>query len=487
MSITTKAAGVQAANAAINSYTDQRVALTLEHDETAKSLDRLRQELRNAPLELASLLLPHAELEHLSKLDQLLPGLGLRQARSAKEGERERFSRRLQEIESDIDFQNRETLRSDFNGELGHGLYALRASCAEAQERRDSLDGCKTFTFALNRQLDQSQGLSAFQSFWRVVTLSSVRENSARKSSCEKFGSPDWQSLVAEYDGLYERLAVDLPRLAQLEERRQRLDALEQEREEASRWTFHFEEQLTSHLKELFSDRVTTLKLDTLCSKTRGRAAMMVARLDALRAQVEYLQALANYLEGEATDRQARVAKLTYVRGRWARSYGPLRSDKTKWLVTVPAIKAESCDKCCRWSRRLRQNLEGYQDFESYAVYLSGIPGMLPYDAFAYGSSEAMPYEGFVRQVIPALERHRVVTGQLKADYAPFKAKDKERGSQGRDPREESGQYDNPQGDLEGSFETEVESERDSFDDDAALGAAAYYATASSMDYGDLS
>lgn len=483
MSITTKAAGARAAEAAMESYTTQHVALSAEQEETMRALTRLRAELRTAATELASLVLAHAEPEHLARLDSYLPGLGLKSARVLKEAERERLARRLGEIDTDPDFQNRQALLSDYNGELGHGLHALRASCAESQERRDSFDGCKTFVFALNSHLRQAQGASAFQSFWRAVTLSNVRESSARKSSCQKFGHSDWSSLVVEYDSLYERLAVDLPRLAQLEERRHRLEQLEAEREEAYRWATHFEEQLTVYLRELFAERVVTMRLDSLCARTRGRAALLVARLDVLRAQVAYLDALHAYLEGEATDRLARVSKLRYVRSRWARSYGPLRSDKTKWLVTVPAIKAESCEKCCRWSRRLRQNIESYQDYEAYASYLAGIPGMLPYDAFAYGSAEAMPYEGFVRQVLPALERHRRTSGQTRADYSAFKAKDKERGAQAKDPREEAGHYETSEGDLEEPFEIED----DSFDQNAAIGAAAYYSAASTTDYGDYS
>jgi hypothetical protein len=487
MSITNKGAGAKAAEQAIESYRRQRDDMVAERDEIGNALRSLRTELVTVKEELASLLFPNASVDHLANLDACLVGLGLAAKRSRKEGERPVFAARLARVEASPDYAQREALLSDYNGELGHGLFSLRAQCEELSERRDAMDACSTFTFALNRHLERAEGLSTFQSFWRAVTFSSTRENSARKNSCEKFGYTDWDTMLADYDSLYETLAVQVPKLSETEERRRRLDELVLEQQQMHGWVHDFESKLAEHLRQVFIDHSDDLGLDKICGRLKGKAAYLVAKLDAIRAKVAYLQSLDCYLEAEAMDRSARVSKLSRVKSRWAaKSWDRLRSDKTKWLVTVPAIKAESSEKCCRWSRRVRQNLEDYQDYESYGAYLAGVPGMLAYDAFAYGSTESMPYEGFTRAAIPALDRYRRDKNQAKPDYAPFKKIDKERGAKTRDPREEAGDYE--------SYGNDGHDGTDSMWDDGdlavaavAVGGAAYYSSSHSSDFTDLS
>ena len=487
MSITNKGAGAKAAELAIESYRRQRDDMVAERHEIGNALQRLRADLATAQEQLAAALLPNASVDHLANLDACLDGLGLAAKRSRKESERPIFTARLSRVEADPDFSQREALLSDYDGELGHELFSLRAQCAELSERRDALDACTTFTFALNRHLEKVEGLGTFQSFWRAVTFSATRENFARKSSCEKFGYSDWDTMLADYDQLYQTLAVQLPKLSETEERRRRLDELVLEHQQMHGWVHDFETKLAEHLRQAFIDRSSEIGLDKLCGRLKGKAAHLVAKLDATRAKVAYLQSLDCYLEAEAMERSGRVSKLTYVKNRWAaKSWDRLRSDKTKWLVTVPAIKAESSEKCCRWSRRVRQNLEDYQDYESYGAYLAGVPGMLAYDAFAYGSSESMPYEGFTRAAIPALDRYRREKNQAKPDYAPFKKIDKERGAKARDPREEAGNYE--------SYGDDGQDGTDSMWDDGdlavaavAVGGAAYYSSSHSSDFTDLS
>jgi hypothetical protein len=492
MSITNKGAGAKAAERAIESYARQKSALNVEREETAAALGRLRQELEATRAELALLLLPNAQVSHLQNLDACTPGLGLASLRSQKESERSQMVRRLADVEADSDYGHREALLSDYNGELGHGLTCLRAECAELSARKDALEACPTYTFALHRHRERVLGLSSFQTFWRAVTFSGTREASARKKSCEKFGYPDWDSMLIDSNQLYDTLSDRIPQLLAAEERRRRIDTLIAEQQDLDGWVHRFEEKLAEHLQAAFSERVTTLRLDALCGKLRGKASFLTAKLDALRAKVRYLESLDCYLEGQASDRQARISKLTMVKNRWAaKSWDRLRSDKTKWLVTVPAIKSESCDKCCRWSRRVRQNIEAYQDYESYGSYLAGIPGMLPYDAFAYGSVESMPYEGFTRQAISALDRHRVTNHQTKADYAPFKKLDKELGRKARDPMDEGGSYDTSADPPHARLDDNDDDSFDYWDHDdvavAAVGGAVFYASTTSHEYGDLS
>jgi hypothetical protein len=479
----TKGAAAKAAGEAIRSYGAQREALTVERDRVDRALQRLRQESATALERTVSTLLPHVRPDLLARLDLCLPQLRLVQRREEKEREAPSRASRRREIEADPDFCQKDALLSK-HGELGDAVEELMTSLERAKIRHEDFEACSTFLFAYGRQQEEAQGRSAFQTFWRAITFSATRESMARKSSCEKFRHSDWESVVREYEQVQRELAEAGPHLEQMQARRRRLLALRSEHQELQCWESDFEGQLKVHLGRVVSETLAVSPLADLCAKVKGRAALAVATFDALRAKCQYLESLFAYLDCEVGDRGKRISKLNMVKSRWERKSYSMMSDKTKWLVTVPAIKATSSEKCCRWSRRLLENLESYQDYESYAAYLAAIPEMLPYDAFAYGCSESMPYEGFARQVIPALDKHRKAQGQSKADYAPFKKVDKERGAKAREPEEEGGTFEH-------STDRDEDRDDDPFAEEAvafaAVGGAAYAAHSSSSEFGDLS
>ncbi len=447
--MTTKGAAAKAAGAAIELYSGQQTELTRVRAEVGAALDRVRVELEAALGVWSLAALPDGVSQRLGWLDGLAPSLGLVELRTREESLLPARRERLGQVEGEPDWVARESLLNGYDGELGRGISDLARRCEEMGERRDALDGCKTFLFALTREAERGEGLTSFQSFWRALTFSSAREERARAASCQKFASPDWASLRAEYSELYEALGRELPRLAELREREARLRALMAERDELVAWTERFEESLVAALRERLREQSRMMSLRPFCLSSSHPLAISAGTVEALRAKTGYLESLQTYLESEIMDRMGRVKKLQRVRANWQRrSYELMRGDKTKWLVTVPAIKGESTEKCCRWSRRIAQNLEGYSDYGAFAAYLAELPNLLAWDAFAYGSVESMPYEGFTRTVMMELDQARRRSGAAKADYGPFKAVDKKRGALARDPLQEQGSYVNPVDDM---------------------------------------
>ncbi|MBL8743337.1 MAG: hypothetical protein JNK04_19635 [Myxococcales bacterium] len=152
-----------------------------------------------------------------------------------------------------------------------------------------------------------------------------------------------------------------------------------------------------------------------------------MAKAHALQKKLDYLSNLLQFLEREASDREERMRAIQQTRTTWAmKPWEPVRSDKSKWLVGLPAAKRASTHKQVRFSRQMHRNIVDYDDYDDYDYYLGHSSAFLAYDAFAYGCDDPMPYEGFSRGVCPEIARHRAYYHQTRCDNSHFRELDRQ-------------------------------------------------------------
>ncbi|MGE0489869.1 MAG: hypothetical protein AB7S38_11745 [Vulcanimicrobiota bacterium] len=472
--IRTKGEGAEAAGRAVADYRHQAEQFAREAEATGQAAESVRSQYESARFELATALLPDAHPQRLAAIDaNLATDLGLR--RSSFEQKRAEWTARLAEIQSDSDFAQRETLLHPYSGELKAGLEQAENERRKYENEMVAFDGNSTFQWAIKRHEEVEEGTSGFKSFWRAVTLSSTREQIAQKKLCKDLDFPDWSSLVDAYRVLSNKQGYAFTTWVALNDRRKKLDALVIEAEDLDGWVNRFEEQLTYSLRATLAETLDFADLTALHRQAPPELKPLLARMHALQAKQRYLASMRGYLDNEIADRRKRAAGIERVRHVWQRKpWDRLYSDKTKWLVTVPEMKRNGTEKRLRMTRRMRENIVAFDDYDSYNTYWCELEDdYLPYDTFAYCSHERMPYEGFSRTLIPDLDEHRRHHGWERADYSAYKEAD------------QAGDWVEEDEVEEADFE-EAASDMDDVADDA-MGALLVYEAAELIEHGDAS
>lgn len=419
----TKGEAAKAAAEAIASY--RRQAEEMEHESSAirADLEAVKAEYSQVMTELTRQLLPDAAP---ARLEAVARGTGaglLPQERVKLEQQRQMWAARLREIDSDPDFTARQELLHPHHGELGGKLQEARDQHRELQNTLAIFDH-RTFRWLMSRQGEENA--AGLKGFWRKVTFADYREERARQSLVGELGYADWNALMADYQRCTSAIGPSEARLHQLEARRSRLQELVIEHEDLDAWVNRFEEKVTQHIRDQLAAHLSRTDPAQLHGNLGPALRPLAARLHGLLQKIGYLDQMQNYLHREIVDRHNRVQKMDRVRMLWERKpWDRVHGDKTKWLVTVPHLKADSSSKRVRWVRSMRKNVVDYDDWDDYDLYLTEVDDFLPYDAFAYGAEERMPYEGFTREVIGDLDEHRRETGLEKADYSAYKEAEK--------------------------------------------------------------
>jgi hypothetical protein len=188
-------------------------------------------------------------------------------------------------------------------------------------------------------------------------------------------------------------------------------------------WVHHFEAHLLQALKTDLAALLARVSLRQL-RRPLGQtpAGRLVGKAFGLEHKLEYFNNMLVYLQGELRDRRGRVQAIEQTRALWLRKpYERLTRDKTKWLITTPQAKQQGTAKRLRWMRQMHRNVFAYEAWDEFDLFLYEADDFYPYDAFGYGSEEAMPWEGFAREVLPTLAPYRESHGLEKKDYSLFK------------------------------------------------------------------
>jgi hypothetical protein len=432
----TKGEGATAAKAAVAEYRAQQVSFEQQAGETAQAIEQIQNEFKATLEELALKVLPDAQPQRVQLVAQALQTPQLMSQRQLWADRIPQFQGRLAEIDIEPDFRERAALMDPHTGKLERGLAEARRYETDARRENDPYL-TEDFQWVAQREAQKAEGVSMLQGFLRAITFAETREQRAKKKLLEQFGTTDWDTLYLNYQKSVENMAFAVERVEKLEARRTALAELIAEQQDLDRWVNQFDTRLAVELQNMIVE-VLPYSEPTALRSVPGEHVPLTSKLHALKAKMKYLGCLQGFLEAEAADRQTRASKIERVQRLWERKpWDRLASDKTKWLVTVPAMKKTSTEKRVRWSRDMRRGVHDYDDYDSYEYYYCYYEDQdddfLPYDVFAYSYEDNMPYEGFSGQVIPDIAEHREAHDLEKADYSGFKELEKQAGQEPSD------------------------------------------------------
>lgn len=343
----------------------------------------------------------------------------------------EKMGSRQKEIEASADYQDRQRLLDPYEGALGGELERLRQRHEAKTVEYDRI--WKTDFARVYHPTPPQRGI--FQTFWRGLIFAETREQWIRDALPAKLGYVSWDQLVAAFQRI-EAERLDLWQQREpLDKRQQTLVEQIAESQENAEWLGDFDQKLRKTLAEEITpflvEQVSTgvkmfwipaLQKATSTNQSAWNKAM--ARVD----QFNYLRLAANFLTQENLEIQQEMNKIRRVVSYWKRKFYATMNDKSKWLVDLPAIKNNSAVKKIRWCQQIRLNLCNYRDWEDFEAYRSSMPRerFLAFDAFTWGSSDPMPYDGFLCSLYADVREHRQRLSLKKADFEPYKQVDQQ-------------------------------------------------------------
>ena len=418
--MTTKRHGMQMADGAINSYSDQIAEFKTELQEIARNRGSIAAELEQSLENLAIGLLPDCSTETVRAAAADCGALHLEEALENLTIQRDDASARITEIEADQRFIDREMLTHPTTGDYSVRINEHQGYVDGLQESLRPYD-FREFHWLRSRGVHTDRDFGTFDRFWRAITFSNAREQKAVEVAMNKLQISDIREGVEEYDSISENLSEHQTEVDRWTGLRDEVFSLVDEHTERTNFVTNFEDAATESLRGELSEHLKYCNMKLIHDQVRPQARMMTSKCDALTEKLKYMDNMSLFLRNEISDREKRIHSIDRVRHKWSRKpYGPLYGDKSKWLVTVPEMKRQSTRKRSRWIRTMNHNIYHYDHYDRYDALMCASIGFLAYDAFAYRAEERMPYEGFTRTVIDDLDEFRVENDMEKADYAGF-------------------------------------------------------------------
>lgn len=450
----TKGQAAQAADQAIESYERQAHELHTELRAAEAAQQTTLTHFRETIEELSRILLPQAEAEYLRKLEKATQATFLLGTRQAYEKRRPEWSRRISELEGDAEFQQRESLLTPPHGRLLVEFAQLLEQKQRVEQRLCELERSSNLVWVLKRLPEPGAKRTVFSSFWRAITLAETREQRAQAAAAKELGYAGWPDLHSDYQTHSAQVLELGNQVVVVTQRREKLQSLVAEHLDVGEWLHNFEVRLTRQLQGLLSEHLKRVDLRALHSQLVGPYQLLVAQADALKHKGIYLQNIIDFLKKEIAERSGRSEKISRVRSLWRRrSSDRLARDQSKWLIAGPRAKHESTRKQLAWLNVLRVKISQFSDYPAYSRYLAQDPQILAYDAFAFGTPERMPYEGFTLTLFPSLRQQRLSKGQKGADYSSFKQWDREERSRLRKAERDQARKNEP----DDSFDNDLE------------------------------
>ncbi|MEM9188356.1 MAG: hypothetical protein AAGF12_04235 [Myxococcota bacterium] len=424
----TKAEGAQAAQSAMQDYQHQINELQAELDAIGNDRQKAEAELQTALGEVGAVILPSSDAATIAAAVQATGLQQLPGRRAEFEQQRPGWTARLQAIESDGNFIQRGRLLHPENGTIVVEQAQCRKLVAQLNEYLQRFQ-IEPFLWLQNRELQKETSPGAFSSFLRTITFGAAREEKAKQRCCAELGFPSWEELSKAYEHAVGQHRQAETRIQQLDAHRAAVLKMVTEHGQLYQWVHHFEDQLLQVLRQEIGQLLVDQDLKAVHRAVPSAARKSAAKCHGLKKKIQYFQDLQHFLNNEIMDRRNRIASIDKVRQQWLlKPYAYLSGDKTKWLVTVPALKRKSAHKRRRWVRDMHEAIDDYDDWDWYDYYLWHDNDFLSYDAFAYRYQDSVPYEGFSRKVLGELEEYRVSHHQVKPDYSTFKEYDKKAG-----------------------------------------------------------
>lgn len=438
----TKGDWAKTAGEASIAYQQQVMQFNHTQDLADRCLASVQKDYSGHMLAVAQTLLPDLTPESLNKAVELSAYEAILTGRERYQQRCETYKLELQGIMADPDFQQREPLLNPLNGSLLTQQQELQQRQGAVSQRLAELES-PDFKWVYAKMCKaEEKAPSAFQKFMAALTFEKRRLELARQRCCEAQNASDFELLVeefrqhtAELPPLTEALENIDQRITQLRHKVERYQALQP-------WFTDFEASLLQALQselaayfaaeqqplaarqesfEHFAKTIKQPKLGLMFAKAHGLVALQLA-----------LQEIVLFIELQVRDRKKRNAAIQRTKAVWERKpWAHMTADKSKWLITLPQLKAESTAKQTRWLQQIIENFQSFSQWGMYYQALCNSPVFLPYDVFAWGASAPMPYDGFAQAVFTDVMRLRRKLGQQKPDYSALKTlKQKFKGQQ---------------------------------------------------------
>ncbi len=421
MRIRTKGDGVKAARAAISEY--QRQGRDFERELTKVGADRdSAQSDLDATLEnLATGLIASADPKCVATVVQETGAMHLEKVRVDMQDRRIQARDRVTDIAALEDYRQRVELTHPTTGDYSQKV-------TEHQTVADDLVvglkpySNKDFMWLYKRGVHKNRDQNTFSSFWRMVTLADRREQTATDKVLRLLKFDTFAKCAASFDEYKKLLSHHKKELRAWQGKIDAVMELVTEHDDLVAWDQNFDTEAADSLRFELAAHLRGTDLDQIHRNIRPAGKILTAKASALAKKLEYFDDLDRFLRDEISDRETRVASIDRVQRVWARKpYSFMRGDKTKWLVTLPAMKRTSSEKRVRWIGSMRSNISDYDRYDHYSHYMDAQIAFLAYDAFNYGAHERAPYEGFSRGVVSELEDFRVEHDMERADYSDMK------------------------------------------------------------------
>lgn len=410
MSIQTAGQGARAAHDAVRVYQEQEEELARTLSEVQRDLSELKGRIQAAVADLAHAFLPAADEAAVAAAaaatgNARLPDLlaGLRQAH-------ERRLARRAEIEASAEFRDRELLLHPTTGTLAQQVAEadenLRAS-SPTVARYEAIGGFRT----LHARHGKPPVSPAVKLLGRIFLIGFILEwgrRDAERRLLEAFPGSTVERCMSDYEEA--RRTRDFWE-AEAKKRRAekvRVEDLVREHETLGAEVAAFEESARASLRgELARYLAGCEAFEEIRAGAGPGARVAASSVLALKQKEAYLQRMAGYLHREVVDRQQQQHKLRTVAGKWQRNPGKrLSGDKTAWLVTGPARKAESTRRQVTKVHKVKTAIIDFDDWELYDRVLDD-DEVLAWDVFARASDERMPGDDFVAEMIPDVGEYR--------------------------------------------------------------------------------
>lgn len=416
-----KTQAIEEAKAAIRNYSKQKNDLMDEAAEMRQACVKLEHEREETFAELAQNMISKLDNEQIERVCAELGSTELQGMIHKAHYQLEQNQRRVSEIDADQEYAHRGRLLHPQSGPYIQERNQHQEKLTHIKKATRKYE-FKEFYWLYGKGFHKPKPPSGFKRFMRTIVLSGLREKRAMVKVSQRLGSDDFSALVTNYVQLAEEQESLESKLYASEEKIQYILNLIKEKQELEQHIANHDEETLILLRESLTHTLNQANLAHVHSRIRPAARILIARAHATQKKIAYLEKIHEYLQAEATDRDARTRSIQSVLRKWQpKPYG-LKARKTKWLVDVPKMKHEGTQKRLQHVRAIRHNIVAFRDFRAFSVLMHEMgEAMLAYDAFGMAAGSRMPYEGFSRSILNELDMYRETFRQKNPDYRSYR------------------------------------------------------------------
>jgi hypothetical protein len=409
-----------AAREAVQSYRRQAEEIAGERAAVETDLDTVRTHLAEARADLAAAFLPDAGDEAVAHAVQATGAAHLTGLLHDLRAAHERDVQMLARLEGEPEYIDRDLLLSANSGTLAVPLAEAQGFVRDLEPRVKRFEKDASFQLVL-RSEGKKPASPAMRLLGRILLVGFVWEwtrRSAEASVLKTYGVSTTGEAVAQYRQEKESLKTWQGEAARLQGEVDRVRGLVKDHDGARARIEGFPADSLAALRAELRQYLDRCEDFAGIRERAGEGARVaVTSIIAMQEKEKYLRNMSDYLRGEVLQRQQQANKIDSVGRKWARNPGKrMSADKSGWLVTGPARKAESTRRTVTHIHTMRSGIVGYDDYYAYDRMLDVGTAFLAWDVFSRLSEDRMPGDSFAAQVFPDVAGYREEHGA--ADFA---------------------------------------------------------------------